>query len=296
MATNKTNSDLFSLLKAKVLATLTAVGVALGFSATTLPLSSSLSRSTTQQQDPVSPDGHYATWSDYAKSIECKAQQQGLGPSGKPAPFSCSQIFGNAQTQQNSREEISASQGPTTSISSASSWVNNDTHYMSEPINMAEFTERVATAREQMKSSNPKVAYEGYIDIEGFLIAKDSPPAMRRMTTELVGSEEAFYKDYDAAVKRFSDMNLADVQQGLRTQNLDQLSHDQKCAILDPLHIYLNLLQVRKGFRTFDSIKDDQMANLEQQDSWARDLSDRLSNNQKLVCKVTDNTPSPAGS
>lgn len=294
MATNKTNSDLFNLLKAKVLATLTAVGVALGFSATTLPLSSSPSRSTTQQQDPVSPDGHYATWSDYAKSIECKAQQQGLGPSGKTAPFSCSQIFGNAQIQQNSRGIISAPQGPTTSISSANHWVNDDTHYMSEPINMTNSTERIATAREQIKSSDPKVAYEGYESIETFLIAKDSPRALRRMTTELVGSEEAFYKDYDTAVKRLTDIQLADVQQRLRTQNPDQLSRDQKCAILQPLHEYLNLLQVRKGFRPY-SIEDDEVGNLEQQDSWARDLSDKLSNNQKLVCKVTDNTPSPAG-
>jgi hypothetical protein len=286
---NKMDNSLINQLKRRVLTAFSALGVALGLAVLT-PHPSKLT-STAKQQDPVSTDEHYATWSDYAKSIECKAQRMGIKPTQS---FVCSPQFAAAQGKPAPDRFTNAPVSALISSSPVPPWINDDTHYMSEPINMTDFTERIAIARAQMKSSDPKVAHKGYESIETFLIAKDSPRAMRRMTTELVGSEEAFYKDYDAAVKRVNDIQLANVHQRLKAQDLNQLSHDQKCAILDPLHEYLNLLQARIGFRTFDSIKDEQMAVLEQQDSWARDLSRQLSDNsgRERICMITNNVPS----
>ena len=86
--------------KARGVAALTAVAVVLGIGSLNTPdPSPKPSSSATLAQDPVSPDGHYATWRDYAKSIECKGQQIGQGPPGETNIHpSCSQIFAHVHS------------------------------------------------------------------------------------------------------------------------------------------------------------------------------------------------------
>ncbi len=292
MGTNaKSDPSWIDRLKTRGVLALSTVAAALGFgllnTSPPAPSPTPSSRAAQAAQDPVSPDGHYTTWSAYLDSITCNLERHGYAPATRSI---CSPLFAVARTSDNSPARSSDPSKPA-NASLPKTWINDDTHYMSEPIDMVDFTERVAIAREQIKSHDPKVAYEGYVSIETFLIAKDSPPAMRRMTAELVGSEDAFYKDFDAAIKRYSDIDLIDVQQRIGTQQPDQLSVTERCAILKPLHTYINLLQARINFRTYENIKDDQVPNLERLDRWARDLSDQLSNNEKLVCKISPTSP-----